>query len=508
MDLIKISLLSVVRRSYCAWTTTPLGSRLASLRHAGARVTAKPSPYSVQPALSRHLSFSGPLWKDVPESEDKPTEKLDLDVWKSVMRSQTLQEETQEDEEEPGTPGEDAELSPLEASRQLVEAWRLAGKMVPDQMTEEQLETLAELTTKSSKKKFLKYLAIREGYKNARKEKKAKKKEDQKAESEGEAEGRDGETDEEKDKEGESKLRNTFLLKFWDRSLDVLLGWRAAQAMRFGQPLVYDMSYEQHMSRREMENTVSQLLQSEGFNRQSSDPFHLHFCNLRPNGAYERELLKRYGADTWGRLLITATPQSYVDVFPHESLVYLTADSPNVLRTFDHNKVYIIGALVDRSIQSGVSLANAKRLKLATARLPLDEFLYWELGAKNLTLDQMIRILLTAKETGSWEKALEFVPTRKHDGFHQRRKESKPTPAPPVKANTFTDKDMSGNVDRRFVDKQRRSRESDTSSIPSKPSFGVKSNFQVPSRLRTSLKTKMEERNNREKSKRKWWEEN
>uniref|UniRef100_A0A673AEN2 tRNA methyltransferase 10 homolog C n=1 Tax=Sphaeramia orbicularis TaxID=375764 RepID=A0A673AEN2_9TELE len=215
--------------------------------------------------------------------------------------------------------------------------------------------------------------------------------------------------------------KNTLFLQFWSRTLDKLLGWRTAQAMIFGQPLIFDLSYEANMSKREIENTVSQLMEVEGWNRRATEPYHLHFCNLQPDSYYKQELLKRYGAETWDRLLITSTEKQHVDLFPRERLVYLTADSPNVLRTYDHSKVYIIGGLVDRSIQSGLSLANAKRLKLATARLPLDEFLHWEIGAKNLTLDQMMRIMLTFKETGKWEEALKFVPRRKHDGFHQQQ---------------------------------------------------------------------------------------
>uniref|UniRef100_A0A674BWB7 tRNA methyltransferase 10 homolog C n=1 Tax=Salmo trutta TaxID=8032 RepID=A0A674BWB7_SALTR len=221
--------------------------------------------------------------------------------------------------------------------------------------------------------------------------------------------------------EEEGELRNTFLLQFWGRSLDKLLGWRSAQAMVFGQPLVFDMSYEQQMTRREVENTVSQLMEVEGWNRRAADPFHLHFCNLQPDGGYRRELVKRYGAEAWERLLVTSTERRHVDLFPRDDLVYLTADSPNVLRTFDNSKVYIVGSMVDRSIQSGLSLANAKRLKLNTARLPLDDFLQWETGAKNLTLDQMVRILLTLKERGRWKEALEHVPKRKHDGFYQEK---------------------------------------------------------------------------------------
>lgn len=338
------------------------------------------------------------------------------------MRSQVSAEEKPECDEGGLSPErlKDAgeERSPLEAMRELVMMWREAGKLVPENITDDDLQALAKLTTKSSRKKYLKYLAIKEGYKKARKVKQEDKRAKREVLEDSRVRNREAEGDEDMEDEGEHKLKNTFLMQFWGRSLDKLLAWRNAQCMVHGQPLVFDMSYEQNMAKREVENTVSQLLEVEGWNRRAKEPFHLHFCNLQPDSGYQRELTKRYGAEAWERLLITTTDKHHVDMFPPERLVYLTADSRNVLRTYDHSKVYIIGSLVDRSIQSGLSLANAKRLNLATARLPLDEFLHWEIGAKNLTLDQMIRILITMKDTGSWEKALEFVPKRKHGGFH------------------------------------------------------------------------------------------
>ncbi|XP_058236323.1 tRNA methyltransferase 10 homolog C [Hemibagrus wyckioides] len=449
---------------------------------------------------SRCLSTGWTLKKEAPQH--KP--ELDLDAWKSVMRSQASQKEKAKHREEETSTAEEEEEdnSPIEASRMLVDMWRQAGKKVPENITDEHLETLAELTTKSSKRKFLKYLAIKEGHKKANKEKKEKKKAERLTEVNKEEAGRtDGLEDAEEEGEGEPKLRNTYLMQFWTRSIDKALGWRAAQAMQFGQPLVYDMSYDQHMTRRELENTISQLMESEGWNRRSVDPFHLHFCNLQPGGAYKHELLKRYGQETWDRLFITATSQRHVDMFPREDLVYLTADSPNVLRTFDHSKVYIIGAMVDRSIQSGVSLANAKRLNLSTARLPLDEFLHWEIGAKNLTLDQMIRIMLTAKETGSWEKALEFVPKRKHDGFHQQR--TKDSVQRSEKAST-TVSAFRGNAEKIFVSKQRQ-KNLNTRVVQSKPTFRSENESSM-SKLRIALRNKLEERG-RVEHKRNWWEE-
>ncbi|NWT76825.1 TM10B methyltransferase, partial [Prunella himalayana] len=44
------------------------------------------------------------------------------------------------------------------------------------------------------------------------------------------------------------------------------------------------------------------------------------------------------------------TPESYLDLFPLEAIVYLTPDSENVLEDIDPSKVYVLGGLVDESI--------------------------------------------------------------------------------------------------------------------------------------------------------------
>ncbi|XP_062982942.1 tRNA methyltransferase 10 homolog C [Elgaria multicarinata webbii] len=332
------------------------------------------------------------------------TEKLDLDGWKQVMRTALQEESTSESEEVSEKTSESGEDSHEAATRELVEMWRLSGKAVPENISEEELKILMERPTKTSKRKYLKFLAIKENLKKAKKEKQNKQKEARKELIQKAMENSDGE------------LKNTFLMKFWTKSEDAVYNWRAAQSMIFGQPLVFDMDYENCMSHREIKNAVKQLVESEGANRRAIDPFHLHYCNFKADGPYHKELITFYG-EAWDKLFVTATQKSHVEIFPRDQLVYLTADSPNVLKVFEHDKIYIIGTLVDKSIQTGVSLARAKRLKLVTARLPLDSYLQWEEGAKNLTLNQMMNILLTLKDTGSWKESLQFVPQRKHAGF-------------------------------------------------------------------------------------------
>jgi tRNA (guanine9-N1)-methyltransferase len=43
--------------------------------------------------------------------------------------------------------------------------------------------------------------------------------------------------------------------------------------------------------------------------------------------------------------------EEYRTVFPKERLVYLTAESPNLLTTLDPDAVYVIGGLVDHNSQ-------------------------------------------------------------------------------------------------------------------------------------------------------------
>ncbi|NWS43322.1 TM10C methyltransferase, partial [Probosciger aterrimus] len=342
--------------------------------------------------LSRTLSLSLCLEQ---ENSCSRSEKLDLDAWKKVMKSR-LQEEVNE------TVSECKEPATLAAAREMLEMWRLAGKSVPENITEEQLKTFMECTSKSAQKKYLKYLHLKELHK-----KNDKRKMEEKRERRLEAQERASET---------GVRKNNSFICLWANCMDKVYNWRAAQSMVFGQPLVFDMSFEKDMSVREVANTVRQIVLSESTNRRSVDPFHIHFCNFKDDSLYHKEFIKHY-REAWGKLLITVTDQCYTEIFPKDKLIYLTADSPKVMKTFDHNKIYIVGSMVDRNIKTGVSLARAKRLGLETAALPLEKYLLWNTGAKNLTLDQMMQILLTMKDTGDWQKALEFVPKRKYCGF-------------------------------------------------------------------------------------------
>lgn len=186
--------------------------------------------------------------------------------------------------------------------------------------------------------------------------------------------------------------------------------WRAAQ---FGEKLIFDCSYDEYMNHSEAKSTANQLAWSFTFNRNDTEPFDIHFCNVNFNSQTTQQLHRNIPTMRDAKFPMHLHEVSYVDLFPRERLVYLTPHCNNDLTEYDPDMIYIIGAMVDKSGQGPLSFAKADALNLKMARLPLEQHLKWENGSKYLTLDQMVRIMLDLKRTGKWEVALRHVPRRK-----------------------------------------------------------------------------------------------
>ncbi|XP_036622922.1 tRNA methyltransferase 10 homolog B isoform X2 [Trichosurus vulpecula] len=108
---------------------------------------------------------------------------------------------------------------------------------------------------------------------------------------------------------------------------------------------------------------------------------------------------------------IDTTEEDCLNLFPLESLVYLTPDSEHALEDVDPGKVYIIGGLVDESIQKKLTFQKAQENSIQTARLPIQEYMVKNANAKNyhseiLAINQVFDILSTYVETRNWPAAL------------------------------------------------------------------------------------------------------
>lgn len=297
-----------------------------------------------------------------------------------------------------------------------VDVCRQDGHRAPDPATikPDQWEHILSLTTLSQRRKYYKFLFQNEMKRENDKIRKEKQREKRAIELEA-MRARDLEND------GHIRYHlgaNSMFLRVYDSTIDKWHNHKLIRAMEFGQKLIIDCGYDQHMIPREANNAAKQLMLLFADNRLHEDPFDLHFCDVNLGGHTMQHLQKLVPTMLDKAFPLNVHTGSYLDLFPKEKLVYLTPHCRHDLLEFNHDDIYIVGAMVDKMNNEPLSLAKAKSQGLRMARLPLDHYLQWGSGSgKSLTINQMLSILLEIKRTGDWEKALVHVPRRKLSEF-------------------------------------------------------------------------------------------
>ena len=94
----------------------------------------------------------------------------------------------------------------------------------------------------------------------------------------------------------------------------------------------------------------------------------------------------------------------------------LSPEADEVIESFDINKVYVIGGIVDRSVKKAASLDWAKEHGLRTMRLPVQEYIPHR-ETHVLNIDTVVSIILAHQERGDWEQVLTAcMPLRRQNG--------------------------------------------------------------------------------------------
>ncbi|CEG47692.1 trna--methyltransferase isoform 1 [Plasmopara halstedii] len=191
---------------------------------------------------------------------------------------------------------------------------------------------------------------------------------------------------------------------------------RASAANSSSQQIAIDLSYDSIMNDKEIRSLANQLKFCYGEIKKMPEPFQLIFCN--PSERLEH-LLERFGAKNWC-IQWRRDAQSVADHFLLENLVYLSPDSPNVLRKLDSSKIYVIGGIVDKSRKKGASLNAAADAGIVTVRLPIQECIVERLD-HILNVNTVVDVLSKFQEFNDWPKALEFaIPQRKRSRFGRK----------------------------------------------------------------------------------------
>ncbi|XP_056225979.1 tRNA methyltransferase 10 homolog B isoform X1 [Seriola aureovittata] len=198
--------------------------------------------------------------------------------------------------------------------------------------------------------------------------------------------------------------------QFTKRVMKAITKERLAEAQTTGSKLCVDLSMTDCMSDKEISRLAGQLRRLYGSNKKAARPFHLFLTDLREDSRLYRECIRMN--DGFLNYMMDITEESCLDLFPTETIIYLSPDAEEALETVDADKVYVLGGLVDESIQKKLSFSRAGELSVRTARLPIDEFMVKKNNAKNfhskiLAVNQVFDILLTFCDTGSWSDALQ-----------------------------------------------------------------------------------------------------
>ncbi|XP_063313322.1 tRNA methyltransferase 10 homolog B isoform X2 [Pelobates fuscus] len=193
------------------------------------------------------------------------------------------------------------------------------------------------------------------------------------------------EKEKKKAKQAENSNAGTNPQQHSKRFLKAITKERVLGAKDSGPRLCVDLSMTMHMSRKEISRLAAQIRRLYGSNKKAAKPFWLYLT---------------------------------------EKIIYLTPDSDNALKDIDPQKVYVLGGLVDESIQKKLTYHKARENGLQTARLPIPEYMVKNVNLKNfhseiLAINQVFDVLATYLETQSWPDALKAgVPPGK--GFFLR----------------------------------------------------------------------------------------
>lgn len=175
-----------------------------------------------------------------------------------------------------------------------------------------------------------------------------------------------------------------------------------------GLKVLIDCDFESSLTDKEKGSLKQQIMYCHALNKGSEHPIEFIATGV---SEYLKEELNKV---SWGNWPLELCAEGYLDKYPKEKLVYLTADSEVELESFDKEMIYIIGGLVDHNRLKMITYNKAKEQEILTARLPLNKYVKLERSAV-LTVNHVAGLILKFMETEDWGLAItDAIPARKY----------------------------------------------------------------------------------------------
>ena len=170
---------------------------------------------------------------------------------------------------------------------------------------------------------------------------------------------------------------------------------RLITAALFNQKIILDLGFEDQMEFYEISHLCKQIKGFYSHNKYYSEQsFDIHFCNVRMDKTIMQNLLKF--TKNFQNSMISLHEKSYLDLFPKENLIYLSPDSQESLINYNCDDIYIVGGLIDRGNvlkNRRLTYNKAQDEGIRMARLPLNEYIMWKSGHKQLYVNHVFQIL-------------------------------------------------------------------------------------------------------------------
>lgn len=181
-----------------------------------------------------------------------------------------------------------------------------------------------------------------------------------------------------------------------------------------GSKIVFDMDYDKYMNTKYRRYTANHLKMTIADNRKNRSPFIIHMCNVNMETETMKQLETLIPTLRKPLFPVEVHEKCFSELFPSDKLVYLTPYSPNTLRDFNHDDIFVVPGIIDKGSNGPVTMAKAKKLGIRTAYLPLTRYLSWGSPDKALPLNIISNVLLDFKNTQDWKTALlKHAPQRK-----------------------------------------------------------------------------------------------
>merc|ERR1712136_318193 len=161
---------------------------------------------------------------------------------------------------------------------------------------------------------------------------------------------------------------------------------RLMHGVQFGQNMVFDLGLPFTMDRAAERRFNTHMKAIYNRNRTMWEPFHISLCNYNPDNLALKRLVDDHSCRKY---MWNVTQKCFTELFPREKIVYLSPKAKDVLTTFNHDDVYVMGATGDR----GASLCHykIKELGLRSAKLNVDPY-FMRSSKNNFDIKEIFRI--------------------------------------------------------------------------------------------------------------------